>query len=258
MIDILRARVQQGHRTLRYPDAMPTLSDRFRGRPVLCADRCRGTDCGACTAVCPTGAFVVDVAGPALDMGRCIFCGACAAACPEGVVTFTADHRLAARRREDLVVRGDVPLRATPLESTRLELYELSFKLRQVSAAGCNACEADCNVLGTLAFDLGQYGVQFVASPRHADAVLVTGPVSRAMELALRKTWDAVPSPRVVIAVGACAISGGIYAGSPQVLDGCTGLLDVDLFVPGCPPNPWTILDGLLRLLGRVTERGAP
>jgi Ni,Fe-hydrogenase III small subunit len=123
-----------------------------------------------------------------------------------------------------------------------------------VSAGGCNACEADTNVLGTPVFDLGRFGIQFVASPRHADGLLITGPVSQNMELALRKTYDAVPSPRIVIAVGACAISGGAFAGNPEVCDGVRGVVPVDLYIPGCPPHPWTILDGMLRLLGRIEE----
>ena len=124
-----------------------------------------------------------------------------------------------------------------------------------VSAGGCNGCEADVNVLGTLVFDLGRFGIQFVASPRHADGLLITGPVTENMELALRKTYDAVPEPKIVIAVGACAISGGPYIGHPEMHDGAASVVPVDLYVPGCPPHPYTILDGLLTLLGRRRER---
>jgi Ni,Fe-hydrogenase III small subunit len=123
-----------------------------------------------------------------------------------------------------------------------------------VSAGGCNACEADVNVLGTVVFDLGRFGIQFVASPRHADGLLITGALSQNMRLAVEKTWAAVPAPKLVIAVGACAISGGPYAGHPEVLNGVEALLPVDLYVPGCPPHPITILDGVLRLLGRIEE----
>jgi Ni,Fe-hydrogenase III small subunit len=127
-----------------------------------------------------------------------------------------------------------------------------SLKLRQVSAGGCNACEADCNVLGTVGWDLGRFGIQFVASPRHADGLLITGPVPENMRVALLKTYEAVPAPKVVIAVGACAIAGGPYEGHADVHDGAGRIVPVDILVPGCPPHPLTILDGLLRFIGRI------
>jgi Ni,Fe-hydrogenase III small subunit len=160
---------------------------------------------------------------------------------------------MAARRREDLLLRPAAGLPpAAPLERKILRLYRGSFFMRQVSAGGCNACEADANVLTTVGWDIGRFGLRFVASPRHADALLVTGPVTRNMRLALEKTWRALPAPRVVIASGACAVSGGPYGGSPESLDGAASVVPVDLFVPGCPPHPLTLLDGLLRLLGRA------
>jgi Ni,Fe-hydrogenase III small subunit len=143
---------------------------------------------------------------------------------------------------------------AAALDAKLLKLFGRSLRLRQVSAGGCNACEADTNVLGTIGWDLGRFGIQFVASPRHADGLLITGPLTRNMELALKKTFDAVPQPKLVIAVGACAIAGGPFAGQAQVRDGVSSVVAVDLFIPGCPPHPLTILDGLLRLLGRLEE----
>ncbi|MBI4567419.1 MAG: hydrogenase [Planctomycetes bacterium] len=253
MFRMLRARLQQGHRTSDWPRAEPKLPDRFRGLPVIDPAKCP-PGCAVCGEVCPTGAISHEGNGstPALDLGRCLFCPECVEACPTGAVTHTGDYRLAVRRRDDLLLRAGTPHLAEALDAKSRSLFGRSLKLRQVSAGGCNACEADLNVLSTIVFDLGRFGIQWVASPRHADGLVVTGPVTENMRLALKKTYDAVPPPRLVIAVGACAISGGIYRGHPEAHDGAASTLPVDLFIPGCPPHPYTILDGLLRLLGRL------
>ncbi|GAB4161504.1 MAG: hydrogenase [Planctomycetota bacterium] len=243
---------------MRWPDGPPPpLPGPFRGRPRFAAARCPDS-CRACADACPTGAIAIE-REPILDLGKCLFCTDCADACPEGAVTFERDHRLAASRREDLVVKPQEEQRlAGELRSELLRLFGRSLKLRQVSAGGCNACEADVNVLSTIGWDLSRFGIQFVASPRHADGILVTGCLSANMELALSKTYDAVPPPKLVIAVGACAISGGPFAASPRQRGGVAGFgPPVDLFVPGCPPHPLSILDGLLRLVGRLRDRSA-
>ena len=140
------------------------------------------------------------------------------------------------------------------VEPALQKLFTRSFRFRQVSAGGCNACEADLNVLTTLAFDISRFGMDFVASPRHADAMAITGPVTRNMQGALMKVDNAMPKPRISMAVGACAISGGLFhsAENKQQADGVESHMDVDLYIPGCPPHPYTILDGFLRFLGRI------
>ena len=166
-------------------------------------------------------------------------------------MVFTPDPRLAVRRREDLTLTGAAVRLATALNVESRRIFGRSLKLRQVSAGGCNGCEAELGALGNVVFDLGRFGVQFVASPRHADGIVVTGPVTVNMRQALLDTWDATPSPRLVLAVGACAITGGAFAGAAHVA-GMPEECPVDLFVPGCPPHPLTLLDGLLRLLGQI------
>lgn len=253
MLRVMLARWRQGHRTMGYPAQPASLPARFRGLPVIDAPKC-SVGCRDCAEACPTEAITLGPAGPQLDLGRCLFCTDCQQACPEGAIRFTGDFRLATRTRQDLVLQGQTLQLASALDEKSRRLFGRSLQLRQVSAGGCNGCEADLNVLGTVVFDLGRFGIQFVASPRHADGIVVTGPVTENMRSALLETYAAVPAPKLVIAVGACAISGGPYVDHPEAHNGCAALLPVDLFVPGCPPHPLTILDGLLRLLGRIED----
>jgi Ni,Fe-hydrogenase III small subunit/Pyruvate/2-oxoacid:ferredoxin oxidoreductase delta subunit len=243
-----------------YPNGpAPALPDRHGGGFRVDSSRCSEGCAAACMSVCPTQAIApLAPKGITLDLGKCLFCGDCVAACPDSVITRTQDHRMSASRREDLLLgapgKEEVRL-AAALDQKLLKLFGRSLRLRQVSAGGNNSEEADLNVLGTIAWDLGRFGIQFVASPRHADGLVVTGPVSRNMELALRKTYEAVPDPKIVIAVGACAISGGPFAGHPEVLGGAAAVIPVDLYIPGWPPHPITLLDGLLRILGKIEDK---
>jgi Ni,Fe-hydrogenase III small subunit/NAD-dependent dihydropyrimidine dehydrogenase PreA subunit len=254
MANIILTRIKQGHRTVSFPKGKPTIPDRLRGLPTI-NQACVEPSCGACVAVCPVGALAFREGKLTIDMGRCLFCGECERACSKGAISFTREFRLAARDRTSLVVGAGEPVLRAALDAKMRKLFGRSLKLRQVSAGGCNACEADCNVLTTIVFDLGRFGIQFVASPRHADGLLITGPVTRNMELALKKTYDAVPGPKIVIAVGACAIAGGPYVDHAEARNGAASVVPVDLYIPGCPPHPLTILDGLLRALGRIEDK---
>jgi Ni,Fe-hydrogenase III small subunit/Pyruvate/2-oxoacid:ferredoxin oxidoreductase delta subunit len=253
MFKALKSRLQQGYRTIGFPHKEPVLPERFRGRPVFDFSKCP-QNCQACVDACPTGAICFTDGRPQLDMGKCLFCTSCSDACSQKAISLSKEYRLASRTRQDLIVSDNEIRLAAALDEKSRKLFGRSLKLRQVSAGGCNGCEADTNVLTTVVFDLGRFGIQFVASPRHADGLLITGPVTQNMLVALKKTYDAVPAPKIVIAVGACAINGGPYIGHPQTNNGADSVLPVDLYIPGCPPHPIIILDGLLRLLGRIDK----
>ena len=253
MIRFLRTRLQQGTRTSVFPDGGVEFPERFRGRPELDASRCHS--CETCAAQSPTGLLTITEQGrPVLDVGACRFVPEEATACPHGALSFTHDHAMASRTREGLrSASGEVKL-AAALEEKALRLFGRSLRLRSVSAGSCNGCEGELVVLGTVVYDMARFGIDFVASPRHADGIVVTGAVSVNMREALMETYAATADPRLVIAVGACAIDGGPFRGSPEVGDGVPAELPVDLWIPGCPPHPLTLLDGLLRLLGRIED----
>ena len=226
MWDILKNRWKQGYRTLNFPkDAL--LPERFRGRPILAK-------------------------GQQLDLGKCLFSPDADRDQAGEPVAYSRDYRMAVRRREDLLLKGEEFRLAEALDKNMRKLFGRSLKLRAVCAGSCNGCDLELQALNNVVFDLSRFGIQFVASPRHADGLVVTGPVTGNMKLALQKTYEAVPDPKIVIAVGACAISGGPFEGSPEVNNGIGEIVPVDLFIPGCPPHPLTTLDGLLRMLGKI------
>lgn len=247
MIRAIMARIQQGHRTMPYPAAPLQLPERFRGYPRFSASGPDDTQKPA-AAACPYGALSTENSGT-LDLGKCLFCAECSA----GPVEFTTDYQLAVTSRDHLMVHpGSQRRHAQPLPPDLRRMFGRSLKFREVSAGGCNACEADTNVLSTIGWDLGRFGIQFVASPRHADGLWVTGPVTENMTKALLTTYEAIPAPKIVVACGVCAINGGPYIDAAQVCNGADSLVPVDLYIPGCPPHPATILDGLLRILDKL------
>ena len=250
MLKALKARLFQGYRTGKFPAQPPVLPDRFAGRPVWNKELCR--DCGKCVSACSLSAVTRENGRTVIDTGKCIFCKECAEKCPAGALTFTQEYRLGAMTRERLLASEGIYEPERPTDREFLKFCGKSLKIRQISAGGCAACELDFNVLGTLAWDMGRFGIQVVASPRHADCILITGPVSKNMLLALKKGYEAAPRPVWVIACGACAISGGIYADSPEVCGGIEEIIKPDLYVPGCPPHPTTLLEAMLRLMDRA------
>lgn len=243
MFKTLMNRFEQGNRTSSYPKTPIDLPARYRGLPTI--DLEAPADLAtSCAEACPQAAF--DGKQRKIDLGRCVFCGTCERVSAGKLVRFTQRFELGTSKREHLVTAGDLPDLAHHASQHFKKLFGRSLQLRQISAAGCNACEADLNVLATPFFDLSRFGIDFVASPRHADAIVVTGPISRNMRTATLTTYEAVPAPKAVIAVGTCAISGGPFIGSPEITEGLESLLPVDLFIPGCPPHPLTNLHALL------------
>jgi Ni,Fe-hydrogenase III small subunit len=258
MLRRLVERLRHGADTLPFPGRAAEFPERFRGRPVFDPARCTG-GCRACAERAPTPWIEIRPDGhTVLDLGACLFSPEEAAVCSAGAIAFTTDHRMATRTRDGLMTAGGEVEMARSLDRAMRRLFGRSLRLRSVVAGSCGGCEAELVALGNVVFDMARFGIQFVASPRHADGIVITGTVNPAMRLALEKTYDALPDPRLVIAVGACAIGGGPFRASPEAGRGVPAALPVDLYVPGCPPHPLTVLDGLLRLLGQIVDGGRP
>ncbi len=284
MFETLRQSLKTGVVTTHYPDTPPEVSRRARGQPEI--DWANWSDARPAAAICPTGAIAYEDANgqrtARLDLAKCVFCGLCAEV--DAAIRMTNKCELAARRGEDLVARATYSLKhdgtheqvLTPpsplnaenagvrgeIEATGLELKKRinqvlgrSLHIREVDAGSCNGCEIEIVNLNSPVYDIERFGIHFVASPRHADMLLVTGPVTRNMELALKKTYDATPDPRLVVAVGACGCSGGIFGQNYASLGGVDNVLPVDVYIPGCPPNPHALLHGILLAVGRLDKR---
>ena len=281
MFDILRKSLATGIVTTDYPQTPAEVASQARGRPEI--DYAKWRDARPAVAACPTGALACEDGGGTrtvkLDLGKCTFCGLCAEA--DTAIRMTNACELAARRKEDLLTtaryelgpagaqgklvatqRSPLATQPSNLDSIGTELKARiakvlgrSLHIREVDAGSCNGCEIEIVGLNSPVYDIERFGIHFVASPRHADMLLVTGPVSRNMELALRKTYDATPDPRLVVAVGACGCSGGIFGQNYASLGGVDKVIPVDVYIPGCPPNPHALLHGILMAIGRLPEK---
>jgi len=226
------------------------VSDRFRGLPVI-SDDITGSEIKAVSGLCPVSA--IERQSGAIDLGRCTFCNECAFFLP-GKIRFTNDYRIASNKRDDLVIRpgqaGTLRIDETVVRSDVRRLFRRALKLREVSAGGDNSCEMELAATGNVNFDIGRYGIEFVASPRHADGIVITGPLTENMARALEICYDAVPSPKIIILAGTDAISGGIFEGSPALNRGFISDHHIDLYVPGNPAHPLTFINGVMDLLG--------
>jgi Ni,Fe-hydrogenase III small subunit/Pyruvate/2-oxoacid:ferredoxin oxidoreductase delta subunit len=278
MFETLRQSLRIGVITTSYPETPPELSSRARGKPEI--DWVSWKDARPAAAVCPTSAISYQDGDGGrtarLDLAKCTFCGLCADVDP--AIRMTSETDCATRRRGHLVTTASYALEAdgthgrlllppSSLDRESLEaigrqiggraerIFGRSLHIREVDAGSCNGCEVEINGLNGPVYDIERFGIHFVASPRHADMLLVTGPVTRNMELALRKTYDATPEPRLVVAVGACGCSGGIFGRNYATCGGVDSVVPVDVYIPGCPPNPYALLHGILLAMGRLPER---
>lgn len=246
----MKVLMQHGTQYIRHLDRVE-LCDEFRGRPVLKGSGLTAARKEELCALCPTGAIAAEP-GLTLDMGKCLFCGECAVRFPEHI-RFTNDYRMAASTREGLVVtenRGaEWNFDHSAVRPVITQTFKRSLHLREVSAGGDNSCEMELGAAGNVNFDMGRYGIEFTASPRHADGVVVTGPVTANMARELESTWQAVPEPKLLIAVGTDAISGGLFADSPAVNREFFKAHKPDLYVPGNPAHPMSFITGVLALI---------
>ena len=285
MFGILGKSLSTGVVTENYPATPPQISGHARGKPEI--DWANWKDGRPAAAICPTGAIShLDTNGQRvarLDLASCIFCGLCAEA--DKAIRMTNNCECAARSREELAAgvtyslkpdgshasivspaslqgvgaptaqqNGSLETLGRQIQERANKMFGRSLHIREVDAGSCNGCEIEIVNLNSPVYDIERFGIHFVASPRHADMLLVTGPVTRNMELALRKTYDAMPAPKLVVAVGACGCSGGIFGVNYATRGGVDSVIPVDVYIPGCPPNPHALMHGILLAMGRMQK----
>jgi Ni,Fe-hydrogenase III small subunit/Pyruvate/2-oxoacid:ferredoxin oxidoreductase delta subunit len=249
MNDAIKIRILQGDPVI-HDVRNASLPKLFRGLPTI-EDKPCAESCKKCAEICPTNAIKLNPVS--IDLGLCVFCPLCEEACPEKIIHFTNKYNLAVEDRKKLIITKHTKTISSERASEKIRKYfGKSLKLRQVSAGGCNGCELELNALSNVNFDMGRYGIEFVASPRHADGIVITGPITQNMEKALEICYEAVPNPKIIILFGACAISGGIFQNSPELQRKFLEENKIDLFIPGCPPHPLTFINGLLDWLDKI------
>jgi len=248
MIDAIKLRVLQGDPII-HDVRTASLPKLFRGLPKIENKACID-GCNKCTEVCPTNAIKLNPV--TIDLGKCVFCPLCEEICPENIIHFTNEYKIASATIENLIVTTETTHISVEKASEKIRNYfGKSLKLRQISASGCNGCELELNALSNVNFDMGRFGIEFVASPRHADGIVITGPITKNMAKATEICYEAVPKPKIIILVGTCAISGGIFQNSKEIERKFLAENKIDLFIPGCPPHPLTFINGLLDWLDK-------
>jgi Ni,Fe-hydrogenase III small subunit/Pyruvate/2-oxoacid:ferredoxin oxidoreductase delta subunit len=248
MFYTLKSRIYQGNQAI--PDIKKSvINEKFKGLPLINKQNC--SNCFNCINICPTNAINHDIS---IDMGKCIFCGDCERECPNKSIKFTNFHKNSSTSRESLVINSDTTLEtytAIAIKSSKQikKLFGKSLKFRQVSAGGCNGCEMELNACSNVNFDMGRFGFDIVASPRHADGIIITGPITKNMADALEDAYQSTPNPKIIILAGTCAISGGIFQNSDKLKRNFIEKYKIDLYIPGCPVHPLTFINGLLDFL---------
>lgn len=248
MIDVIKLRILQGDPII-HDVRNASLPKLFRGLPTIDNKACPD-GCNKCAEVCPTNAIKLNPVN--IDLGLCVFCPLCEEVCPEKIIHFTNEYKIAFGSRENLILSNETKTVSVEKASEKIRNYfGKSLKLRQISAGGCNGCELELNALSNVNFDMGRFGIEFVASPRHADGIVITGPITQNMAKAAEICYEAVPNPKIIILVGTCAISGGIFQNSKELQRKFLEENKIDLFIPGCPPHPLTFINGLLDWLDK-------
>ncbi len=249
MLDLIKLRIKHGFPVI---DDLKNAEviDTHRGFPVIDESKFIG-DYEDIANICPVNAILQNPLS--IDLGKCIFCGECERA-SKGAIKFTSDYKLGSTSRKHLVVTSGESYQVFIKDAieARKEIYKIfghSLKLRQVSAGGCNGCELELNACGNVNFDMGRYGIDFVASPRHADGIVITGPITRNMAPSLQDAFDSISTPRIVIAFGACTISGGIFSESDSLNRSFFDKVKIDLYVPGCPPHPLAFINSIINMM---------
>lgn len=259
MYNIIKKFIQHGVVTVDYPNK-PINNSFITGKPEVDKEKCN--TCKECIDRCPVSAMSLTNDKISIKLDECIFCSLCSDICPQGAIRMTNNFELSSFTREDLRGGGvfiddrTIPSDDYELIGERLlkkinKLFGRSLNIREVDAGSCNGCDNEINALNSPYNDIERFGVHFVASPRHADMLLVTGPATRNMELALIKTYNATPDPKLVVAVGACALSGGIFKDSYATRNGIDCIVPVDVYIPGCPPRPQALIYGILKAIER-------
>lgn len=268
MYNVIKKFIQHGVVTVDYPNK-PLKNNNIKGKPEVDKNRCTG--CMKCIRKCPTSAISrVKQSGKdkhiksavSINLDECIFCSVCEDVCPNKAITMSTKFEISEKNRNDLrssaaviedrdLPTDDYELIGQQLKQNIKKYFGRSLQIREVDAGSCNGCDNEINALSGPYNDIERFGISFVASPRHADMLLVTGPASRNMELALIKTYNAAPDPKLVVAVGACACSGGIFKDSYATRNGIDCIVPVDVYVPGCPPRPQALIYGILKAIER-------